>query len=171
MIKGYHCAVCGEYHDELPLAFGAAAPFAYAALSEEERARRAALSSDQYVIDDEWFFVRGQLELPMIGTDEVFTWGVWVSLSEASFERMGELWEQEGREQELPYLGRLNTRLPEHIYPDTLNLKARVHTRPVGLRPFVELEPTEHPLAVEQRGGVTWDRVRAIAAAVLHGSS
>jgi hypothetical protein len=43
-----------------------------------------------------------------------------------------------------------------------------VHTRPVGERPFVELEPTEHPLAVEQRTGITLDRVREIAATVLH---
>jgi len=32
-----------------------------------------------------------------------------------------------------------------------------VHTQPVGFRPHVEVEPTAHPLAVEQREGVTWD--------------
>jgi hypothetical protein len=30
-------------------------------------------------------------------------------------------------------------------------LKTNVHTRARGLRPTVELEPTDHPLAVEQR--------------------
>lgn len=44
----------------------------------------------------------------------------------------------------------------------------RVHTRPVGERPVIELEPTDHPLAVEQRTGITLDRVREIAAALLH---
>ncbi len=53
----------------------------------------------------------------------------------------------------------------------TLNLKTHVHSRPVGERPYVELEPTDHPLAVEQRTGITVDRVREIAAAVLHSSS
>ena len=26
-------------------------------------------------------------------------------------------------------------------------------------RPFIELEPTDHPLAVEQRSGITFDRL------------
>jgi hypothetical protein len=30
------------------------------------------------------------------------------------------------------------------------------------------LEPTDHPLAVEQRTGITLDRVREIATAVMH---
>jgi hypothetical protein len=49
-----------------------------------------------------------------------------------------------------------------------LNLKTHVHARPVGQRPFIELEPTDHPLAVEQRSGITMARVREIAAAMLH---
>jgi hypothetical protein len=44
-----------------------------------------------------------------------------------------------------------------------------VHTRAVGRRPFVELEPTDHLLAVEQREGITQERVREIAELVLHG--
>lgn len=47
-------------------------------------------------------------------------------------------------------------------------LKARVHTRPVGKRPYIELEQTDHPLAIEQRDGITMQRVREIAEMVLH---
>ncbi|MGW1264432.1 DUF2199 domain-containing protein [Streptomyces drozdowiczii] len=43
----------------------------------------------------------------------------------------------------------------------TLNLKTRVHTRPVGDRPFVELEPTDHPLAIEQRTAA-WSACRRL---------
>ncbi|MEU3843637.1 DUF2199 domain-containing protein [Streptomyces sp. NPDC028635] len=50
----------------------------------------------------------------------------------------------------------------------TLNLKTHVHTRPIGERPFVGLEPTDRPLAVEQRKGIILDRVRETAEAVLH---
>ncbi|WP_314614975.1 DUF2199 domain-containing protein [Streptomyces stackebrandtii] len=46
--------------------------------------------------------------------------------------------------------------------PTTLNLKTNVHTRPIGERPYVEVEPTDHPLTVEQRTGIIQDRVRAI---------
>lgn len=31
-----------------------------------------------------------------------------------------------------------------------------------GLRPRVELEPTEHPLAVEQRDGIGYARIAAV---------
>ncbi|MFI8515135.1 DUF2199 domain-containing protein [Streptomyces sp. NPDC085460] len=125
------------------------------------------LSSDQCVINGQHYFVRGLLEIPVIGTDEVFSWGVWVSLSRDNFARAADMWDTAGREAEKPYFGWLTTELALYA-PSTLNLKTQVHTRPVGRRPFVELEPTDHPLAVEQRTGITRDRVREIAEAVLH---
>ncbi|MFI8421070.1 DUF2199 domain-containing protein [Streptomyces sp. NPDC085479] len=125
------------------------------------------LSSDQCVINGQHYFVKGLLEIPVIGTDEVFSWGVWVSLSRDNFARAADMWDTAGREAEKPYFGWLTTELALYA-PSTLNLKTHVHTRPVGRRPFVELEPTDHPLAVEQRTGITRDRVREIAEAVLH---
>ena len=62
--------------------------------------------------------------------------------------------------------GMLCTRLP--LYPDTGLLKTHVHLRPLNKRLFIELEPTDHSLAVEQRNGITMARVREIAAALLH---
>jgi hypothetical protein len=53
-------------------------------------------------------------------------------------------------------------------YPDTLNLKAHVHNRELGVVPFIELEPTDHPLAIEQREGITMERVKDIAQLYLH---
>ena len=51
---------------------------------------------------------------------------------------------------------------------ETLNLKTEVHTEPVGTRPHVVLEPTDHPLSVEQRSGITVRRVPEIAELLLH---
>ena len=78
-----------------------------------------------------------------------------------------EIWEREGREAEEPMFGWLAVDLPTYE-PSTLSLKTMVHTRPLGLRPFVVLEPTDHPLAVEQREGITLARVQAIAEQLLH---
>ncbi|MGW2424239.1 DUF2199 domain-containing protein [Streptomyces sp. NPDC001709] len=125
------------------------------------------LSSDQCVIRRQHYFVKGLIEIPVIGSDVVFSWGVWVSLSRENFSQAVDLWDRPGREAEKPYFGWLTTDLPVYS-TTTLNLKTHVHTRPVGERPCVELEPTDHPLAVEQRMGITLDRVREIAAAVLH---
>jgi hypothetical protein len=80
---------------------------------------------------------------------------------------MGQLWETEGRESEPHYFGWVSTTLP--CYLDTLNLKAMVHTRPVGQRPYIELEPTDHPLAMEQRNGIDLARVQEIAELLMHG--
>ncbi len=105
----------------------------------------------------------------MIGCEERFSWDVWVSLSDRNFERTCELWEQNGRESEPPYFGWLSTALPG--YPETVNLRTMVQTRELGRRPSVELEPSDHPLAVEQREGITIARVQEIAELVLHGQS
>lgn len=128
------------------------------------------LSSDQCVIRAQHYFVKGLIEIPVIGTDEVFSWAVWVSLSSDNYSRAVELWGTTNREEEQPYFGWLTTDLSAYS-PTTLNLKTRVHTRPIGTRPFVELEPTDHTLAIEQRTGITRDRVREIAEAVLHTDS
>ncbi|MFD9791430.1 DUF2199 domain-containing protein [Streptomyces sp. NPDC059070] len=128
------------------------------------------LSSDQCVVHGRHYLVKGVIEIPIVGSDEVFSWGVWVSLSRENFSRSADLWDTLGREAEKPYFGWLTTDLPVYS-PATLNLKTHVRTRPVGERPYVELEPTDHPLAVEQRAGITLDRVREIAEAVLHSGS
>jgi hypothetical protein len=147
--------------------YGSPAPLAWFSISEGEREQRCQLSSDQCMIDDKYFFIVGNLEITVHVMNERFSWDVWVSLSAENFAWACELWEQRGRESEPPYFGWLSTALPG--YANTVNLKTQVHTRKVGRRPFVELEPTDHPLAVEQREGITRDRVQEIAELVLHG--
>jgi hypothetical protein len=127
------------------------------------------LEQEQCVIKAEHFFIRGRLVIPVIdaapGTE--FDWGVWVSLSRDSFTRALSLWTTAGREREQPYFGWLSTDLPLY-QPSTLSLKTHVHTQAVGQRPLIELEPTNHPLAVEQRTGITLARVQEIAETLLH---
>jgi hypothetical protein len=103
----------------------------------------------------------------VIDDERDFEWGAWVSLSQDSFERMSAVWEQPGRERERPVFGWLATELSVYV-PSTSNLKTIVHTQPVGLRPLIELEPTEHPLAVDQREGVSLARVQKFAELLLH---
>jgi hypothetical protein len=47
-------------------------------------------------------------------------------------------------------------------YPPFEHLKSRVHLRNHGIRPSIELEPTEYPLAVEQRDGAPPSRVQEL---------
>ena len=166
-MDGFACRTCGGWHNGLPRIWGADAPAVYSDLSPPAR-RTAELNADQCIIQAEngpLFFLRGRLEIP-VDDDAPFVWLVWVSLSEAAFTQASELWEHEGREHQPPYSGLLSDRLP---YPEpTLMLEARVHTRPVGERPFIELTSTDHPLAREQREGITRKRVLEIAEHFMH---
>lgn len=165
---GFTCSCCGEHHAELPMNYSTTAPYVWDPSFAD--APDCLLSSDQCVINAQHYFVKGLIEIPVIGSSDVFSWGVWVSLSRENFARAADLWDTPGRESEKPYFGWLTTELP--IYsPSTINLKTHLHTRPIGQRPLIELEPTDHPLAVEQRTGITRDRVREIAEAVLHATN
>jgi hypothetical protein len=161
----FTCSCCGERHADLAMNYSATAPHVWDPSFAD--APDCLLSSDQCVINGQAYFVKGLVEIPVIGSDAMFSWGVWVSLGHESFARMTDLWDTPGRESEFPYFGWLSTELSLYS-PSTVNLKTHVHSRPVGDRPFIELEPTDHPLAVEQRTGITLDRVREIAEAILH---
>ena len=110
--------------------------------------------------------MRGNVEIPIEGGGDL-AYTVWVSLSRENFYRGGELWLDDRRVDEPPYFGWLWVDLPG--YPPTRQLKTNVHTRPPGQRAYVELEPTEHPLAVEQRSGISEGRLHELASLVLHG--
>ncbi len=112
--------------------------------------------------------MQGNLNIEVTDTGETFSWGVWVSLSEENFQRMMKVWEEPDRESEPPYFGWLSTELP--VYgTSTLELKTSIHTNPVGTKPSIEIEPTDHPLAVEAHNGMTMARVQEIAEVLLHG--
>ncbi len=159
------CKCCGKQHNTLPMAFAVGQPDRWQTVPEPEREKRGELSSDACVIDEKEFYLRARIVVPVIGSKYPFVWGIWVSLAQNNFERIGELWDVEIRENEPPFFGFLANDIS--IYPQTLNLKCRVHLKNAGERPLIELEPTGHPLAGEQRDGISLHRVMEIAAALL----
>jgi hypothetical protein len=167
-IRTFRCEACGEEHDLGELSFGADAPLQWELITGEERAR-STLGTDLCVIETaegKHRFIRGCLDIPIQGSERSYTWGVWASLSEKSFDEVEEHWDDPERIRLGPYFGWLSTRIPE--YPDTLYLKTHVHQRPLGLRPLITLEATEHPLAVHQRDGIPPDTLREMMLRLLH---
>jgi len=163
----FKCSSCEEIHEGIPT-FGYDFPIYYLDVPEEDRNERCELTSDTCIIDDELFFVRGCVEIPVHGESEPFIWGVWVSLSEKSFNRYLELYEVADREGEPPFFGWLNACFADYATED-FNLKTSVHLRNDGVRPFIEIEPTDHPLAIEQHHGISKDRLTEIYELMLHG--
>jgi hypothetical protein len=94
----------------------------YANMKRDERDARSVRGSDQYIIDQKWFFIRGCLEIPIIGSSDIFLWGLWASIRDHVFHEISECWELAGREKSRgPFKGRLANSLS--VYSETLNLK------------------------------------------------
>ena len=165
--ESYRCATCGKSHSGLPMSFAADFPDMYANMKGDERDTRATIGSDQCIIDQKWFFVRGCLEIPIVARNEPFLWGVWASVREEVFDEISDCWEQQGRENlHGPFKGRLANSLK--VYPETLNLKVNILIQSVGTRPLFSVEEVEHPLAIEQKSGITLRAAMELASLLLH---
>jgi hypothetical protein len=157
----YHCSVCGEMHDDLP-DLASDRPDLWWGVPERERKKRIKLTSDTCIIDGD-YFIRGVLEIPVRDQPQPFGIGVWVSQKKENF------WTYVKNSESSkigPFFGWLCTRIS--FYPvSTLSLKTRAHFRGGKLRPVIEVEPTDHPLAVDQREGITleraWEMVHSVA--------
>ena len=162
------CATCGESHEDIPLSFAADYPDNYANLSVEEREQRAVAGSDQCIIDDNQFYIRGCLEIPLIENDGVFLWGLWASVWKDNYLEIAECWEEQGRENAHgPYLGRLGNSLAVYS-PGTMNLRLSIKLRPIGERPLFIVEDPDHPLGLAQRNGMTHQQVQDLVSALMH---
>jgi len=125
-----------------------------------EKACKSFLDSDYCAIDDENFFVRGVINLPIIGTAKNFCWGVWGSLSRESFESLLRHEEDPERTKLPAMFSWLSSQISD--YPDTLNLKMYAHLQAAGMRPHFHLERSDHPLAREFHEGISPERVKEI---------
>jgi len=151
----------------LPWSYAIEGPDNWYALSAEERATRAQINDDQCIIDDKEFYLRGCLEIPVIDhPDDPFVWLVWVSVSAESFQYTSDRWTDEIGPDEAPRFGWLSNQI--HGYPLPADgVKCHVHLRSGDLRSTIELEPTNYSLAVEQREGITLERIQEIAAMAM----
>lgn len=168
----WKCGHCDEWHTGPCLDFGYDAPD-YWTMEHAEASRKRRLlprwskkrnatflTEDYCAIDDEGFFVRGVIHLPIIGAAETFRWGISGSLSCDNFNKLREM-DQSPTRTELPTMfSWLSNRIPE--YPDTLSLKMYAHIQEPGTRPNFFLQPTEHPLSLEYHKGITPERVKEI---------
>ena len=70
----FKCTCCDEWQEGMP-SFGANAPLFYYSIPVAARHDRCVLDSDTCVIDGQYFFVLGCLEIPVHGEAEPFSWG------------------------------------------------------------------------------------------------
>ncbi len=153
-------------HPRPPRAIGYQAPDYYFELSPLEQSKIATLTPDFCVIrhpNQTDYFIRAVLAIPIVGYDQTFDYGPWTSLSQPSFEEYDREYHNEAFENH--YFGFLSNQL--HGYAiDTKRLLVSVNLTAGRDRPQLWLHETDHPLAREQREGITlqeaWRRVRAM---------
>lgn len=167
-VTGFDCTVCGAYHEQLPMGIAFASPDFVSKLLPWDKESRCKMSDDWCIVDDQMYYIRGCLEIPVIDSPQPFSIGVWSTLSEADFDTTMELWSDPKRIDEPPYYGMLANEIP--FYEDTRMLQTKVQTRGVGERPLIYV-PDKHPLGVDQRDGISRERVIEFAQMVLHAHS
>jgi hypothetical protein len=107
------------------------------------------------------------VRLPIRGsTSETFELGPWSSLSRDHFAIYVENFVRPDQHRLGPWFGWLSNQFAG--YPNTLGLKCHVQPRDARTRPIIELEPTDHPLARQQREGITFDEILDYYAAAGH---
>jgi hypothetical protein len=159
--------VCGEVHEGPPPGFGWRVPDLLGDVPDEELEKEHWLVVDELVrgFDDggsPFFGIHGNLEIPVAGWDDPFGWTLWASLSGQQATWALETWFDDERTEAAPAGGYLLNTIP--VYPEqTHGLLVSVHWRPVGVRPLIYVEEEGHPLGVEQRDGITPQRVDEIA--------
>jgi hypothetical protein len=169
-IFAFRCACCGELHEGSP-SFAFNAPDQYASLNEEQKQRMGKLSSDLCSITHEEgtdYFVRAVLEVPIRGAQDPFLWGIWVSVSEQSFNRYLETYDSpvEGD----GFFGWLCNSI--NLYPTDKPRPADVYVQCDGARPKVVLHTAsaeDDPLVVDQQNGISFERAQQLAEKAMHG--
>jgi hypothetical protein len=150
----YTCQCCGKEHEEWP-SLTYSSPSHYYDLSPEEKLSIAELTSDFCIIkyDDQTDkFIRCILIQKVIDHCFDLEYGVWVSLSDKSFEDYSENFNNENHETE--YFGWLSNYLPS--YDNTSNIPTSVYTKKGNLRPeIIPHHDFEHQFVKDYYNGIT----------------
>lgn len=168
-IFAFKCSCCGEVHEGSP-SVGFRMPDPYASLSKEQRTSMGQLSDDFCTIAHEEgvdHFIRAILEVPIHGIEEPFLWGVWVSLSQKSFDRYRETFDEpvEGD----GFFGWVCNEIP--AYPCESPRRADVWVQLGRARPKVVLHRSDDmrdQLVIDQLNGISVERAQEIAEQALH---
>lgn len=161
----YKCTCCGKVYEQLPLCFGAEVPDLYDIIPEAERASRIEMNKSLCIVDKKYFLHRGRLTIPIINNDDRLIFDIWTTISEADFAKRMNLWEDAKRVDEPPYAGWLNSYIP--TYGNTINIRTIAVEQVVGCIPDVLVMEEGHPLAADQRNGITLDKALEIVSYIL----
>lgn len=149
----YICKCCGDEKEDWP-AIAYQSPFPYNNLSDEELGN-AELSSDLCIIkypDEICYFIRAILVQEVTESCQDLEYGVWVSLSEKSYNEYVENYNNENFEGE--YFGWLASYFPDYEFNQSIPTDVIVNNT-IG-RPFIyPHESNDHPFVKDFYSGIS----------------
>ncbi|MDB5157434.1 MAG: hypothetical protein JWR50_2141 [Mucilaginibacter sp.] len=150
----YFCSNCGKEHEEWPaLAYNS--PDSFDSLSDEEKEEIAELSNDFCVItysDQTDRFIRCTLTQEVNDHCEDLEYGLWVSLSEKSFQDYSDNYNNKNHE--VTYFGWLCNDIPNYTFDESI--PTSIHTRKGNARPeIVPHNDFQHPFVFDYYNGIT----------------
>jgi len=150
----YICSHCGKEHENWP-ALAYSSPANYDELSTEDKETIADLNSDFCVItypDQTDRFIRCTLNQRVIDHCQDLEYGLWVSLSEASFKDYSDNFNNENHVTQ--YFGWLSNALPDYEFDDSI--PTTIFTKPGNNRPeIVPHDDFDHPFVRDYYNGIT----------------
>lgn len=168
-IFAFKCSCCGEVHEGSP-SFGFKAPDQYVTLSDQQKTEMGVLIEDFCTIthaEGTDRFIRAILEVPIHGIERPLLWGIWVSLSEKSFNRYRETYNEPVPGE--TFFGWVCNQI--FLYPYEHPRPADVVVQDNRSRPLVILhrgDLEDDPLVIDQAHGITVARAQELAERALH---
>jgi hypothetical protein len=151
----YTCSCCGKAHEEWP-ALTYISPTNYNNLSEEDKATIGELDTDFCIIrysDHTARFIRCTLTQKVIDHCEDLEYGLWVSLSEKSFQDYSANFLNENHLTQ--YFGWLSSDLPDYDFTQA-SIPTTVLTRSGNSRPqIIPHKEFDHPFVKDYYLGIT----------------
>lgn len=163
----YVCECCGKEHEEWP-SLGYSSPSNYNNLSAEEKESIAELTSDFCKIkysDQTDNFIRCTLTQKVIDHCTNLEYGLWVSLSDKSFDDYTANFINENHEKK--YFGWLSNCLPD--YENTTNIPTTVYTKKGNSIPeIIPHHNFEHQFVKDYTEGITKKEAERRITQMLH---
>lgn len=161
----YICSNCGEEHEDWP-ALTFISPHFYHILDNEQKKELGELDSDFCTITHSRVdrFIRVVLKPKVNNHCNDLEYGLWVSLSEKSFNDYSDNYNNTSHE--VGYFGYLSNNIPG--YPSTLSIHMDVFTQPGNSRPIiVPHEDYDHPFVSDYYNGISKQEAESRIKAML----
>lgn len=157
--ESFVCGVCGQAHEGLSHDFGWKLPDELWLLPEDVRQEKLDWSPDASYHEGRWF-VRGVLYVPINDTGRQWGWGIWAEIDDKVMGVVYHNFTEDASDAPLQ-TGTIANKIPG--FEDSVGQQINLRFRTADLRPlFFFPEDSQHPLAIEQREGVSLERYHEI---------